>query len=382
MILFLVTFFLIYGGMHFYIFTKIRNAFSLGMFALLSLSTVMTFMVCAPLLIRLLERFNFEGPARFLSYIGYTWTGAAFLFFSIAVVLDLFRLSVNMAGFMFSRDLSSIAPTAMHLFLVPLVCALTISLYGFFEARTIRTERVTIRTPKLPSEIEMLKIVQISDIHLGLIVRERRLAGILDVVRREQPDILVSTGDLVDGQICRLDGILKMLDDIKPPYGKFAVTGNHEFYAGLKQALDCTLKSGFTVLRDETVTIPGVITFAGVDDPAVRMYERATPAPESAVLSQAPPDTFTILLKHQPVIDKDSVGLFDLQLSGHTHGGQIFPFGLITRLRYGYTAGYFPLGKGSHLYVSRGSGTWGPPIRFLSPPEVTVIELVHTPDAK
>lgn len=382
MILFLFTFFLIYGGLHVYIFVKIKNAVPLGMLTRLFLITFMMIMVFAPLLIRMLERISYEEPARFLSHIGYTWTGIAFLFFSIAVVLDLYRLFINIGGTILSRDFSSVAPSDMHLFLIPMICATVFSTYGFFEARTIHTERLRIETTKLPSEIGTLKIVQISDIHLGLIVRENRLGKILDVVKRERPDILVSTGDLVDGQICRLDGILKMLDDVKAPYGKFAVTGNHEFYAGLKQALDCTLKSGFTVLRGKAVTIPGLITLVGVDDPAGRIYGSTNPVSERAVLLQAPPDTFTLLLKHQPIVNKESLGLFDLQLSGHTHRGQIFPFGLITRLRYSHNSGYFRLENGSHLYVSRGSGTWGPPIRFLSPPEVTVIELVHTDSAK
>lgn len=381
MILFLFTFFLIYGGLHVYIFVKIKNAVPLGMLTRLFLIAFMMIMVFAPLLIRMLERISYEGPARILSHIGYTWTGIAFLFFSIAVVLDLYRLFINIGGAIFSRDFSSVAPSDMHLFLIPMICAVAFSTYGFFEARAIRTERLRIETTKLPQKVGTLKIVQISDIHLGLIVRENRLGEILDVVKRERPDIIVSTGDLVDGQICRLDGILKMLDDVKVPYGKFAVTGNHEFYAGLKQALDCTFRSGFTILRGKTITIPGLITLVGVDDPAIHIYGNTNPVSEREVLSQAPSDTFILFLKHQPVINKESLGLFDLQLSGHTHRGQIFPFGLITRLRYSHNSGYFRLENGSHLYVSRGSGTWGPPIRFLSPPEVTVIELVHT-DAK
>lgn len=382
MILFLLTFFLIYGGLHVYIFVKIKNAVSMGILTRLFLIMFMTIMVFAPILIRTLERISYEGPARILSYIGYTWTGIAFLFFSIAVVLDLYRLVMSAGGAIFSLNLSSVTPSPMHLFLIPLICAVVFSAYGFFEARNIHTERLTIKTSKIPPTIGTLKIAQISDIHLGLIVRDERLSKILDVVKREKPDMIVSTGDLVDGQICRLDGILKMLDDVKAPYGKFAVTGNHEFYAGLEQALDCTLRSGFTVLRGKTETIPGIITVAGVDDPAGHIYGSRNPVSEKTVLSQAPSDTFTLLLKHQPVVDKESLGLFDLQLSGHTHRGQIFPFGLITRMRYTHNAGYFRLENGSHLYVSRGSGTWGPPIRFLSPPEVTVIELVHTDSAK
>jgi predicted MPP superfamily phosphohydrolase len=101
------------------------------------------------------------------------------------------------------------------------------------------------------------------------------------------------------------------------------------------------------------------------------------PVPEKDILAKIPRNKFTLLLKHQPRIDRPSVGLFDLQLSGHAHKGQIFPFTLVTRIIFPLNAGDYDLGKGSLLHVSRGSGTWGPPVRFLAPPEVTIIELVR-----
>jgi hypothetical protein len=103
----------------------------------------------------------------------------------------------------------------------------------------------------------------------------------------------------------------------------------------------------------------------------------STGLPEEQLLSRLPKDNFTLLLKHQPIIREDSLGLFDLQLSGHTHQGQIFPFRYMVHIFFSHIAGWYDLPKGSHLYVSRGTGTWGPPIRFLSSPEVTVIDLIH-----
>jgi len=168
-----------------------------------------------------------------------------------------------------------------------------------------------------------------------------------------------------------------MLKEIDPKYGKFAVTGNHEFYAGLDEVLDFTAKSGFKVLRGERLTISGLINIIGVDDPAEKIYGDSKDISEKEMLSVFPKDKFTLLLKHQPAVDTKLLGLFDLQLSGHTHKGQIFPFTLITRLRYPFNSGYFNLSNNTHLYVSRGAGTWGPPVRFLAPPEITVIELVY-----
>lgn len=377
LIIFLLSFFLIYGGLHLYIFFKIKNALQMGPTVKLCLIFFMALMVVAPVVIRLAERGGYELMARLFSYTGYAWTGLAFLFFSMAMLLDFYRYSLKLSGIILNKDLSLLMVSPFTVFMSSLLVAVTISAYGYFEARHIRTERIVIRSSKIPETLGRLKIVQISDVHLGLIVREKRLDKILEQVRRENPDILVSTGDLVDGQICKLDEILKMFNNINPQYGKFAVTGNHEFYAGLRQALACTQQAGFTMLRGESIIIDELISIAGVDDPAGRFYGGSRGIEEPALLSPLPRDTFTLLLKHQPEIDKNSLGFFDLQLSGHTHRGQIYPFALITRMRYPFNSGFFNLPHNTRLYVSRGSGTWGPPFRFLSPPEVTVIEVVH-----
>ena len=125
------------------------------------------------------------------------------------------------------------------------------------------------------------------------------------------------------------------------------------------------------------MNIGGLINIAGVDDPAGRMLQNSTTISEKELLLNLQKNIFTLLLKHRPVVDKGSCGLFDLQLSGHVHKGQIFPFSIITWLYYPVDSGVANLMDSSYLYVSRGAGTWGPPIRFLSPPEVTLIELIH-----
>jgi len=144
--------------------------------------------------------------------------------------------------------------------------------------------------------------------------------------------------------------------------------------------LSFTEDAGFTVLRGETASAGGIISIAGVDDPTGKYFGHYKGISEKTLLSGLPKDRFTLLLKHVPVIDNNALGLFDLQLSGHTHDGQIFPFNLVVRLFFPKHAGLFHLPHNALLYVSRGSGTWGPPIRFLSPPEVTIIRLIHGED--
>jgi predicted MPP superfamily phosphohydrolase len=375
--LFLISFLSIYGAVHVYAFVKIRAAFPLGAAAGFALGLFMAVMTCSPVLVRVMERHGFELLPRLLSYIGYTWMGLLFLFFSGSLLMDLYRLIVYISGHILSRDMSLLMPSARISFVIPFILSMCISVYGYFEALNIKAEKITITSPKIPAEMGHLRIVQISDVHLGLIVRQGRLERIMKVIKDASPDILVSSGDLVDGQINALTGLPEILHEIQPRYGKYAVTGNHEFYAGLPHALEIIDSAGFSILRGEAVTIPGVINIAGLDDPTGKRFGLAQGASEEELLSSLPKDTFTILLKHLPIVRKNKPGLFDLQLSGHTHRGQIFPFSLVIRHFFTHTSGLYNLTENSHLYVSRGTGTWGPPIRFLSPPEVTVIDLFH-----
>jgi len=377
MILFLLTFFLLYGLLHLYIFLKIKSALAFGTVTTIFLLSFMAIMVSSPVIVRVSERYGFELSARLISHIGYTWMGILFLFFSSSIVIDLYRFFVYASSLILQTNLSSLTPSPRFAFFIPLLVAAVIASYGYFEARSIRNETVIIKSPKIPKEVGTLSIAQISDVHLGLIVREERLKRILKEVKRAEPDILVSTGDLVDGHIDNLMGLAELFQAINPKYGKFAVTGNHEFYAGLDKAMHFTEKAGFRVLRGEALNIAGIITIAGIDDPTAKRFGLFRGVSERALLSGLPREKFTLLLKHMPVVDENAPGLFDLQLSGHTHKGQIFPFSLITRLFFQTYAGLVQLPNNSRLYVNRGSGTWGPPIRFLSPPEVTVIELVH-----
>ena len=377
MIVFLLAIFLLYSLIHLYIFLKIKAALTFGTMATIFLVFFMAIMVIAPVVVRIFERYGCDFSARLISYIGYTWMGLAFLFFSISFPLDLYRSFIYAGGFMFQMDISYLIPSTRFAFFVTVLGTAVIASYGYFEARSVRNETVLIKSPKIPQEVGTLTIAQISDVHLGLIVREGRLKRILREVERAKPDMVVSTGDLVDGEMGNLLGLADTLRAINPKYGKFAATGNHEFYAGLDQALHFMGKAGFTVLRGEALSIAGIITIAGVDDPTGKHFGLSIGVEEGDLLSGLPRERFTLLLKHIPVVDANAPGLFDLQLSGHTHKGQIFPFSLITRLFFPTDAGLAHLPNNCDLYVSRGSGTWGPPIRFLSPPEVTVIKLVH-----
>ena len=380
--LFLLTFFLLYSGMHLYFFARIRGAFHLSSVGVIGLIIFMVIMILAPVAVRMFERHGYETLARVMSYTGYIWMGIMFIFFTISLLLELSRLLIYTGELVLHRDFSYLKVPPLHALILPLLISLGVNTYGYFEAKNIRIENITIKSAKIPESSSKIRIVQISDVHIGLIVRNERLQRMVEELKKLEPDVVVSTGDLVDGQLNNLEGPTALLREIHPRLGKFAITGNHEFYAGIRQSVDFMRDTGFVVLRGEGVNVAGVINIAGVDDPAGARYGLSSGVSEHRMLSILSGKYFTLLLKHQPVVNGAVSGLFDLQLSGHTHGGQIFPFNLVTSRFFQHYRGYFDLPNHSYLYVNRGAGTWGPPIRFLSPPEITVIDLVPEKNAQ
>ena len=267
-IIFLLVFLSLYSGLHLYGFLKVKRALTLGPAATVALIVFMAIMVFAPILVRLIERMGYETVARIVAYVGYTWMGLLFLFFTTAIVLDLYRFFIFIGQMALKSDLRSFTLSARNLFFISLLLSVFITIYGSFEALDIRTEQITIKTNKLPANVHRIRIAQISDVHLGLIVGEKRLKRIIDKVTVEKPDILVSTGDLMDGQADNLSELADLLRKIPAKYGKFAITGNHEFYAGLKRSLAFTERAGFKILRGDGVNINGVLNIIGVDDVA------------------------------------------------------------------------------------------------------------------
>ena len=377
MTLFLLIYFSIYGGVHLYAFLKLKKGFALGFPIYVILAIFMILMVIAPIAVRIAERHGHEALARGIAYIGFTWMGLLFIFISASFFFDIYRLLHFFVKMLTRSPLEAFTISIRNFCILSILISFAVVIYGYFEALSIRAEHVTVETPKIPETIGRLRVVQISDVHLGLIVGKSRLKRILEKVKDAHPDILVSTGDLVDGQMDELDTLTDMLQNVPTTYGKFAVTGNHEFYAGLDRALAFTKKAGFTILREKGLTVSNIFNVAGVDDPARKRYAEKIATSEKMLLEKMPGDKFTLFLKHQPVISSESLGRFDLQLSGHTHKGQIFPFYLFTKLFYRMHTGLSKLKGNALLYVSRGSGTWGPPVRFLSPPEVTIIDITY-----
>jgi len=373
-VVFITVFLSLYGGMHYYIYKKVvpllppAHNYVVWLFALL---------VVSPVLIQLLINANWITAARVVASIGYTWMGFAFLFFAFSLINDVVRgtswliAKVVHLGTPLLPVLSLPQATVVIMLVALVTCG-----YGVYAATQINVSRIRFPTPKFTPGHAPLRIVQISDLHLDLLTSEARIQRMVSAINALDPDLVVSTGDLVDMQANHISKFVTTLRQLHATYGCYAVTGNHEAFAGIKGALAFTRDAGFTLLSSEGRQIGNLVNIVGVDDPAVVRAAAQPSPPEASVVQQFNNGHVTILLKHQPVINKASVSYVDLQLSGHIHGGQIFPFGLLTRLAYRVHMGMSQVAPATWLYVSYGSGTWGPPIRFLARPEITVIDIV------
>ncbi|MEW6673400.1 MAG: metallophosphoesterase [Thermodesulfobacteriota bacterium] len=367
---FLVIFFTLYTAMHAVFYLRVRVLLPERRFLHPLFVLFLLLMIVAPLISRLLERSGHEATAKYLAVIAFNWTGFIFIAFCGAMVMLTIDGCLWALNYFGGANLPLLTGRYPSLFLVGIV--LSLCAYGYMESRAIQTERIRIETAKLPPGTDRLKIVQISDVHIGLLTQRTVLNRIAEEVAAENPDVVVSTGDFVDGMNGHLSDLSGLFERIEARLGKFAVTGNHEFYTGLSRASEFTRKFGFTLLRGEVRTVGSVLNIVGVDDPAV-----SDERDEAELLSSVQNGLFTLLLKHRPWVSKSSRGRFDLQLSGHTHGGQIYPFIHVVSLQYPLPVGMVALQNGSFIYTSRGSGTWGPQMRLLSKPEVTVFELVR-----
>lgn len=356
-----------YAGMQVYAVLAAYRALGLPPFWLPPLLAWVGLMTFFPFLLWRLERTGWHRLATAGAWLGYGWMGAVFLFFWIALAVDGFGLLADSAGIGAMSSAGS--------FVLALAVTLGVSAYGVVAATRPRIERVTLVSPKLAAGRVPLRIAYVSDLHLGALVGMRALRRVLTRLEKLDADVVVSGGDLVDGQADRLNRLVPLLAELRPRLGKFAVIGNHECYVGLEHALDFHQRAGFTVLRGTAVDVTPEVSIAGVDDPAAGSFQHAAYLDERATLAAIAPQRFSILLKHQPVVSEDGEPRADLQLSGHVHQGQIFPFNFLVKMVYARPTGLSALSDGRQLYVSRGTGTWGPPMRVLAPPEITLIEI-------
>jgi uncharacterized protein len=255
-----------------------------------------------------------------------------------------------------------------------------ITLVGFFMARRVApVVNVEVRLAGLAEELEGFTIAQISDIHVGPTIKRDFVAAIVDRVNRLEADMVAITGDVVDGSVPDLAHHTEPLARLASRHGTYFVTGNHEYYSGAHEWIHELRRLGARVLMNEHVVLDhdgAALTVAGVTDWSAHHFDPSHRSDPHAAARGAPDNALKVLLAHQPrsALLAEAAG-YQLQLSGHTHGGQFWPWNFLVRLQQPFTAGLNRLGR-LWVYTSRGTGYWGPPMRFGVPSEITLIRLV------
>lgn len=381
-ILFLIVFLSIYGLINYYIglrawqflslfFTGLNPRFYWG---------VLAFVVFSYLVARLGRGYLPYGVSWFLTMLGSYWIAAMFYLLQIILLLDIIRLLVKY----FNKHLSQYSiplPSFASIGILVTILVTGILIYGTWNARHPIIQRYDITIPKRAGTMEELHIVMASDIHLGEIIHRQRLTGMVEIIQSLEPDIILLPGDIIDedtGPFVNQD-MASVFKKLNPTYGIYAVPGNHEYIGrGVDKAIYYLEQAGIRVLRDSSIKVADSFYLVGRDDDARSHFSKEGEAAKErkslTLLMEEIDRSFpVILLSHQPrYLEEASQQGVDLQLSGHTHRGQMFPNHLLTSRIFEIDWGYLRKG-GLQVIVSSGIGTWGPPIRIGNRPEVVDI---------
>jgi predicted MPP superfamily phosphohydrolase len=316
----------------------------------------------------------------------FTWVGMLLMgLFSSLLVLTLLR-DVGLALLAIAYKLQPGLPpgndVAMASAMLVPVAAIAITALGLLNARrTAEVVRVDVPIAGLPGDLHGFTIAQITDIHIGPTIKRPYVQAIVEAVNRLNADMVAVTGDLVDGSVAELADHVAPIAQLSSRHGTFFVTGNHEYYSDAHAWIDELRRLDVRVLLNEHVVLQhrqGVLIVAGVTDHSGHHFDPSHRSDPHAALAGAPPNVaFKLLLAHQPRSASAAADAgFQLQLSGHTHGGQFLPWNFLVRLQQPFTAGLHRL-RELWVYTSRGTGYWGPPKRFGVPSEITYLRLVR-----
>jgi predicted MPP superfamily phosphohydrolase len=320
--------------------------------------------------------------AAVLAWVGLVCMGLFSSLFVLTAVRDVGLLLATGAAMLWP---AAVAPAAL---VVPSARAVAITaagftLWGFANARrTARVVRVEVPIAGLPAALDGFTIAQVSDVHVGPTIKRPYVEAIVEAVNRLDVDLVAITGDLVDGSVRDLADHVAPLAGLRSREGVFFVTGNHEYYSGAAAWVGELRRLGLIVLLNQHAVVrrgEARLVVAGVTDFSAGHFDRSEASDPAAALAGSPAGAVRLLLAHQPrsAVAAQAAG-FDLQLSGHTHGGQFLPWNFLVRLQQPFTAGLHRW-RGMWVYTSRGTGYWGPPKRFGAPSEITLLRLVAAP---
>ncbi len=325
---------------------------------------------------RFLERSGATGMAEWLIRSGSWWLGAMVYLTLLFLAVDILRGIAHIRGVGGFFDFSWLSTRGKAIALVVYLVTGVILIAGYINARNpvVRKQTIALRK-QVPGGT--YRVLLVSDIHLGITISHPQLRKLTELINLQKPDVILMAGDIFDedlGPVIR-NNLGDLLKNLEAREGSFAILGNHEFYGHAGEAEKYLRDHGITVLRDSVVVLPSGVTVAGREDITSRQMFRGERKSLETLLAEADTTTPVIVMDHQPYhLSEVAKNPVDLQVSGHTHHGQLWPFNHITKAIFEISAGYGKIGN-THFYVSPGVGTWGPPIRTSGRPEVIVLEI-------
>jgi hypothetical protein len=364
-------------SVNYYIFRHTRPVFEIDSWVGVGLKVFFIFLVLSYPIGRVLERVYPSVLSELVTKIGAFWLGAMVYLILAFLIFDLVKLLHSITGFPSILSTKNSISFIKTLIIGVYATTVVLLLSGYINALNPRVNKVKIIIDKAIPGYQTLRIGMASDIHLGSIISNGRLERFVRMMNNEKPDIILLAGDIFDedlGPVIQKD-MGKLLSQLSAPLGVYAVTGNHEYIGGVKPAVDYLEQHGIIVVRDTAISINSIINIVGREDRQSKIMAGFIRKPINSIVADIDKNIFTVLMDHQPYNLNEAVeNGIDLQVSGHTHHGQMFPFNLITKSMFEVSRGY-KLKKKTHIYVSTGFGTWGPPVRIGNRPEIVVIEV-------
>jgi uncharacterized protein len=326
---------------------------------------------------RFLERFHISFISNLLTWIGSFWLGGIVYFFFIVLIIDFIRLLNHFLDFLPPNLYNNYAETKLVTAIFVSSFVILILAAGFINLIKPRIKYLNIRINKFANGLKKLNIAVVSDIHLGTTFGRKRVNKLVDIINKLNPDIVLFAGDVVTEDLLP---VLKYnsgenLKNIKSKFGVYGVTGNHEYIGGITNAGKYLTGHNIILLRDEVIMIDNSFYIIGREDLSRKGFTGKNRKGLKDIIENSNKKLPLILLDHQPARINESVeNDIDIQFSGHTHHGQLFPFNYITKAVYQISMGYRKIGN-THFYVSSGYGAWGPPLRTSSRSELVFAEI-------
>jgi len=381
MAIFFTIFFLVYGSANFYVYVRAMQAFQFhSLYAKLIFSAAFILAASSYILTKsLFSNVNSVLYDIFL-WIGSFWFALLGYFLLSLLVIDIFMLVNRFFPFLPQLLFQDYAKTKLLTGLIVLLLVFITVTYGFLNANNIKLKTIQLSIPKKNSALNSLNIFYFSDSHFTPVNNGRIAKKIIDFAEQVKPDIILIGGDVIDDKSNHLKriGIDAELRQLKAKYGVYTINGNHEYIVNVNYADDFLNDNNVKVLRDSMITIENSVQIIGREDGSIASFAHGKRKSVAELVSAARKDLPIILLDHQPFRLGETVAQnVDLQLSGHTHHGQMWPFSFITKMIYELSWGYKKIDN-THFYVSSGVGTWGPPVKIGNDAEVINFKITFT----